>query len=77
MALVAPPMKLGATPGLSKQFFYAAGQLTVTGGIDQETTPGSTGFDRISKIKWSLSVPSLTPVHSQVPAHHRRAATDH
>ncbi|MFJ8627930.1 hypothetical protein ACIRD3_34535 [Kitasatospora sp. NPDC093550] len=51
MALVAPPMKLGASPGRSKQFFDVAGQLTVTGGIDQETMPGSTRFDRIFKIE--------------------------
>ncbi|MBV6697715.1 hypothetical protein [Kitasatospora aureofaciens] len=51
MALVAPPMKLRATQGCSKQFFDTAGQLTVTGGIDQESTPRLSGFDRIFKIK--------------------------
>ncbi|MGA5821798.1 hypothetical protein ACPC54_28515 [Kitasatospora sp. NPDC094028] len=63
MALVAPLKKLRAAPGGGKQFFKLAGQLTVTGGIDQENAPDLTIFDRFHKTIWSFPVPSLTPDH--------------
>ncbi|MFE2723584.1 hypothetical protein [Kitasatospora sp. NPDC059327] len=63
MVLVAPPMKLRALRGGFKQFLGAAGQLTVTGGIDHEHAPEMTAFDGIFKIEWSISVLPLTSVH--------------
>ncbi|MFG3055183.1 hypothetical protein ACGFZP_30150 [Kitasatospora sp. NPDC048239] len=63
MVLVAPPMKLRALPGGFKQFLDAAGQLTVTGGIDQEILSRMTTFDHIYMIKEHLFVLALTSVH--------------
>ncbi|MFF2044185.1 hypothetical protein ACFVVX_27560 [Kitasatospora sp. NPDC058170] len=62
MVLVAPPMKLRALTGGFKQFLDAAGQLTVTGGIDQENLSRMTTFDSISMIKEHLFVLALTSI---------------
>ncbi|MFD4904331.1 hypothetical protein [Kitasatospora purpeofusca] len=76
MVLVAPPKKLRALPGRIKQFLVVPGQSTVTGGIDHETDPETTGFDRIPRPKRSISVRTLTSGRPKVLPLCRLTVTD-